>query len=118
MTSEDAKKALLKLFQCYNLAGTETERKIKFECYWEVLVRLHPSFVVEACEYAARGKCGDGRFLPAVGELYQVGQEFAARSMQAKRESAPRLPQPVCQNDLATPDRIHACYEKVLTDLC
>jgi hypothetical protein len=76
---------------------------------------------VDACEYAALGKCGDGRFLPSAGELFQVGQEFAVRAAQAKREAAPRLPSPDCQYDSATRQRniagIIAGYEKLLADL-
>src|ERR1019366_9045869 len=117
MTSEAAQKALLKLFQCYNLAGTEIERKFKFKCYWGVLSRLSPSFVSEACEYAGRGKCGDGRFLPSAGELYQVGQELAVRAAQARRDALPRLSKPECQNDEATRQRIIAGFKKLLADL-
>jgi hypothetical protein len=68
---------------------------------------------VEACEYAERGKCGDGRFLPSAGELFQVGQEFAARAAAA----IPRLSKPEFQNDELTRQRIIAGFKKLLEDL-
>ena len=118
-TSEDAKKALAKLFLVFPSPGTagEINHQARMTAYWEILSRLAPSFVIEACEYAARGKCGDGRFLPSAGELYQVGQEFAVRAAQAKREAAPRLSDAPTQNDYATRQRIIAGFKKLSEDL-
>lgn len=93
MTKNEAKKALLKLFQCFPSSGDEDDRKLKFAAYWEVLEKLEPWFAVEACEYAAKGKLSDPKFLPSAGELFQCTQEFAARAVRAKRVN-PRLDSP------------------------
>ncbi len=76
MTNEDAKKAILKLFQCYNQKGDDTDRKIKFEAYWEILSELSPAEIVAVCKKASRGEIGQPGFLPTTGELYQSATKF------------------------------------------
>lgn len=75
---------------------------------------LDPSFVVEACEYAAKGKLGDSRFLPTAAELFQAAQEFSARDAQKRR---PRITSEPTQNDALTRQRIIAGFNKLLADL-
>jgi len=83
--------------------------------YWEVLEKREPRFVIEACEYAAKGKIGDGRFLPTAAELFQAAEAFAAREAQRRR---PReLTSMPSQNDAITRQRIIDGFQKVVADL-
>jgi hypothetical protein len=72
MTSEDAKKAILKLFQCYNTTGEDTDKAIKFTAYWDVLRDLPPDAIIDVCRKASRGEIGNPAFLPTAGELYRA----------------------------------------------
>ena len=72
MIEDDAKKALLKLFQCFNVNGSEAERKIKFAAYWDMLRNLPPELIVSTCARAGRGEIGNRGFLPSTAELYQA----------------------------------------------
>jgi len=116
-TEQDAKKALAKLLLCYQQTGDETERKAKLSAYWQVLGTRKPEFVVEACEYAAKGKLGDGRFLPTAAELFQSAEAFAARDMQRRRVYVSKLSVEVPQNDAIAKQRIIAGFSKLLQDL-
>jgi hypothetical protein len=78
MTNEDAKKAIIKLFHCYNWTGDETERKLKFQAYWEILGDLPPHRVVEVCRLACQGRVGQPGFMPTAGELYQAAFKSAS----------------------------------------
>src|ERR1019366_6933184 len=113
--------ALSKLFLVFPQAnGNDDERTARFAAYWEILESRESRFVIEACEYASKGKLGDGRFLPTVAELYQTTEEFAVRAARDRRESTPllpRLPEPESQNDEATRQRIIAGFKKLLADL-
>jgi hypothetical protein len=116
-TKDEAKKALLKLFHCFSWGGDETERKVKFAAYWEILESRQSRFVLEACEYASKGKLGDGRFLPTAAELYQLAEDFSAREARILAQSSPRLSETPCQNDHATRQRIIAGFKKLQADL-
>ena len=72
MIAEETKKALLKLFLCYNWAGDDGERKAKFNAYCETLSSLPPKAVVIACAKGCRGGVGVPGFLPTAGELYRA----------------------------------------------
>jgi hypothetical protein len=93
MTQEDARSALAKLFLVYSQAGDSDDRKAKMLAYWNVLRNVTPCYTIEACEYAAKGKLGDPKFMPSAGELYQCAQELSARAVRAKRVN-PRLEAP------------------------
>ena len=66
-----AKKALLKLFHCFNLGGDEEEKKFKYLVYCETLSELPDAAVISVCNRAMRGEIGGG-FLPSSAELYQA----------------------------------------------
>jgi hypothetical protein len=117
MTEQDAKKALAKLFLCFSQSGDEIERKGKLLAYWETLQSREPRFVIDACEYASKGKLGDGRFLPTAAELYHASEEFAAREARIRIEARPKLREEPCQHDEATRQRIIAGFAKLLADL-
>ena len=114
LTQQDAKKSLAKLFLCYAQNGDESERQAKLQAYWDVLHTRNPLFVCEACEYAAKGNVGDGRFLPTAAELFRAAEAFSAREAQ-RNKHVPRLEPPV--NDGTTRQRIIAAYAKLLADL-
>ena len=114
MTQQDAKKALAKLFLCYGQSGDETEKKAKLHAYWEVLEGRDPRFVIEACDYAAKGKIGDGRFLPTAAELFHAAEAFAARDVERKR--VPQI-EFIRQNDDVTRQRIKNGFAKLLMHL-
>jgi len=84
--------------------------------YWEALEHLQPMFVIEACEYAAKGKVGDGRFLPTAAELFQTAEAFAAREAQ-RRKPHGLLQTYETKNDPATRQRIIDGFAKLLKDL-
>jgi len=96
------------------MSGDESERNAKLKAYWEVLEGRPHRFVVEACEYAAKGKVGDGRFLPTAAELFQTAEVFAAREAQRRR---PREVEYAPKNDPATRQRIIEGFDKLLADL-
>jgi len=77
------------------LTGTETERKLKFEVYWEVLGLLPPHRVIDACSRAAKGEIGSKGFLPSVGEIYQAAFKSAVRGYPL----LPQLPEPDISGD-------------------
>jgi hypothetical protein len=52
--------------------GDDTDRKIKFTAYWEVLCDLSPDTVISVCRRASRGEVGQPGFLPTAAELYQA----------------------------------------------
>lgn len=116
-TEDDAKKALAKLFLVFPSPGTGETNEGRMRAYWEILSRKAPCFVIEACEYAARGKCGDGRFLPSAGELFQLCEEFSARAVRLRNQSNARIPPPLIQNDEMTRCRIREGFRKLLIDL-
>jgi hypothetical protein len=89
MIEGDAKKAVLKLFQCFNVNGSDSERKIKFTAYWEVLRSLPAEIVISVCGKAARGEVGARGFLPSSAELYQ------AATWLMPRKSTPLLEEPI-----------------------
>jgi hypothetical protein len=74
MKNDDAKIALLTLFQCYNISGTDAERKAKFNAYWMVLEGLGPEKIVEVCSLAMRGDIGNSAFMPSAADLYQAAR--------------------------------------------
>lgn len=86
MTVDDAKKALLKLFQCFNVSGSDIERKLKFAAYWEVLCMLPAEAVTSACRKAAHGEICNHGFLPTAAELYQVAIASLPRRIPPKIE--------------------------------
>lgn len=116
-TEQDAKKALAKLFLCYQQTGDESERKAKLSAYWQVLGTRKPEFLIAACEYAAKGKLGDGRFLPTAAELFQSAEAFAAREAQRRRVYVSKLSIDLPQNDAITRQRIIAGFSNLLQDL-
>jgi hypothetical protein len=60
------------MFQCYNATGDDTDRKIKFTAYWDVLSDLPSDVIVSVCRKASRGEIGEPGFLPSAGELYRA----------------------------------------------
>jgi len=84
--------------------------------YWEILEPLQPRFVIEACEYAAKGKVGDGRFLPTAAELFQSAEAFAAREAQ-RRKPRELGSMYETRNDPATRQWIIDGFAKLLADL-
>jgi hypothetical protein len=112
LIQQDAKKALAKLFLCYPLSGDESERQAKLQAYWEVLEGREPRFVIEACEYAAKGKVGEGRFLPTAAELFNAAEAFSAREVQ--RKHVPKI-EFLQQNDPATRQRIIDGFANLLS---
>ena len=89
MTEQNARNALLKLFQCYNVTGSDTERKIKFAAYWEVLECFAPAIIVATCAKASRGEICNHGFLPTAAELYQDAVSQLPRVIPQKLESRP-----------------------------
>src|ERR1700716_3849729 len=90
-TIEDAQKALLKLFYAFPTSGSETEKKLKFEAYWEILSTQNPSSSIKACDYAAKGKMDDSaEFMPSAAQLYRLAADFTEREMRM----APKNPHP------------------------
>lgn len=94
MIEEDAKKAILKLFQCFNVSGSDAERKIKFAAYWDVLSTLPRDAIIAACRKASHGGIGDRGFLPSSAELYHAAvNELPVRKVAmitAKERDIPR----------------------------
>jgi hypothetical protein len=103
------------LFHCFQWSGDEDERKVKFAAYWDVLQGRDPRFTIEACEYAAKGKLGDCRFLPTAAELFQAAEAFAAREVAQRKPRLSSSEPP--QNDAITRQRIIAGFKKLLADL-
>lgn len=103
------------MFLNWSQNGDDIERKGKMLAYWEVLQNLNPRFVIEACEYASKGKLGDPKFMPSAGELYQCAQAFEHRS--SRRDVRRYLAEPEVRNDPQTRARICAGFKKLLTDL-
>ena len=109
--------ALSKLFLVFPQAsGNEAERTARFAAYWEVLERQVPRYLIEACEYASKGKLSNGHFLPTAGDLYQCAQAFAARDV-AQRWPRAALSDPPIRHDPQTKARIQAGFKKLLVDL-
>ena len=88
--NESAKKALLKLFQCFNLSGDETEREFKFRCYADVLGPLPDDVIAMVCAKASRGEVGGG-FMPSSGELYKAGKAYLEKQADRRPPPAPML---------------------------
>lgn len=95
------KKALAKLFLIFPQSGDELEKRIKFDAYWEILAELQPRFVIEACQYAARGGLGK-IFLPSAAELYHAAENFAAKEFSNSNQKLP----PPCRGN-RHPDEIN-----------
>lgn len=68
--------------------GDSAERKAQFDVFWEVLSRTPPLFVVEACDYAARGGLGRLAFLEP-GDLYKTVVELSQRACRPVRKPLP-----------------------------
>lgn len=118
MDQVNAKKAIVKMFLAFPLPGTNSEiNEGRLRAYWEVLSRIEPEFVIEACEYASLGKCGDGRFLPSAGELYQLAEELRARAIRSQKLSAPRIAAPAQVYVSGQRQRIIEGFNKLLSDL-
>jgi hypothetical protein len=64
--------ALMTMFNCFNFGGDADEKQIKIEAYIAALDDLDSETVVRVCTLAARGKIGDGKFMPTAGELHQA----------------------------------------------
>jgi hypothetical protein len=108
MTGEDAKKAILKLFQCYNLTGSDIERKIKFTIYWDVLGNeLCHDAIVKVCQKALAGYVGDPKWLPTPGMLIKYAKENYIQLEPIRRDPRLYLPPssrfPDSVNDPAMP---------------
>ena len=70
-TPEAAMKALFMMFTCFNLGGSDLERKARHDAYWAALKGLAPFAVVAACRDAMQGNIGDGSFVPTAAMIYQ-----------------------------------------------
>jgi len=115
MTQQDAKKALARLFLSFCQTGDDEEQRGKMLAYWNVMQGVTPRYVIDACDYAAKGKLGDPKFMPTAGELYQCAQALEHR---ASRQDVRRyLSEPEVRNDPQTSARICAGFKKLLTDL-
>lgn len=91
MTENDAKTALLKLFQCFNASGgSDGEKKIKFAAYWEALADLPFGLIVVVCRRASRGEVGNRGFLPTAAELYHAAVKSLPRNIPHMIESPGR----------------------------
>jgi len=82
-----------------------------------VLQTRDPRFVCEACEYAAKGNVGDGRFLPTAAELFHAAEAFSARDVQRNRGYVSKLSVELPQNDEPIRQRIIVGFAKLLADL-
>jgi hypothetical protein len=91
MIEDDAKKALLKLFQCFNVNGSDAERRIKFTAYWDVLGRLPPTIIIAICAKASRGEICDHGYLPSVAELYRAAVQQLPPVKYQKLEHRPYI---------------------------
>lgn len=115
MTHQDARNALARLFLAYSQTGDSDDRKAKMLAYWDVLRDVTPRYVCDACEYAAKGKLGDPKFMPTAGELYQCAQALEHRA--ARQDVRRYLSEPEVRNDPQTQARICAGFKKLLADL-
>lgn len=80
VTIEDAKQALIVMFNGFNIGGNEVERKVKISAYWSVLCGLPPGVIVAACRDACRCRLGnEPGFPPTIDALYRRAVSYLPR---------------------------------------
>jgi hypothetical protein len=84
LNEREVYRAVGKLFASFPVVA---RKGASIEAYVQALSRLPLSFVVEACDYAVRGRIGDGKSIPPAAELAHLARVLHTRTLPRTRVS-------------------------------
>lgn len=119
LSEQKIRKALGKMFIAFPGSGACKESGDRMEVYVEAVRRFPLSYIEEACDYAVRGKLGNGAYPPSAPQLRELVSELQDRDLRKlghKKFSWEKSDEPV-HNTPEQRARIIAGFKELLSDL-